>query len=42
MTLEETQSAVRAALRGLLPPEPAEGSPAEERDEDDDEDEDEE
>jgi hypothetical protein len=38
MTLEEAQSALRAALRSLLPQEPAEGSsleesPAEEPDE---------
>ena len=30
MTLEETQSALRAALRGLLSSEPAEESPADE------------
>jgi len=34
MTLEESQSAVRAALRSLLPTEPAEESPAEESDKD--------
>ena len=41
MTLEEAQSAVRAAFRSLLPSEPAEGSPADESlAEDADEDED--
>jgi len=34
MSLEEAQSALRAALRGLLPSEPAEEPPAEESDED--------
>ena len=41
MTLEEAQSAVRAAFRSLLPKEPAEESPADESlAEDADEDED--
>jgi hypothetical protein len=34
MSLEEAQSALRAALRSLLPPESAEESPAEESDKD--------
>jgi hypothetical protein len=34
MTLEEAQSALRAAFRSLLPSEPAEESPPEEPDQD--------